>query len=132
MKILSHHRLAILLFNLLVLGISGCSSNSDARIVEDARRFSAVTRTDPAFRPQVGDTISWFGEVIVQDNNSAIKATEGQRELIHDIIEREMIRKLYRFTDDEAEADYVIAAAVLLDNSERSREITELVQINPG
>ena len=112
--------------------LTGCVSNSADRIMNDARRYSAVTRIDPSFRPEVGARLVWFSDLIVQDEDAAIPATPEQVSVIQSTIESRLIGKNYRFTEDTEQADYMIAAALLMDGSEQSQQITELVQIFPG
>ncbi len=111
---------------------AGCVANSADSLMADARRFSAVTRVDPNFRPDAGANLIWFSDLIVQDENSAVKATADQIALITQTIESQFIRKRYQFTNDIEQADYMVAAAVIMDDSPESQQITELVQIFPG
>jgi hypothetical protein len=122
----------VTLLIMVTLLATGCVDNSDAQLMSDARRFTVVTRIDPSFRPEIGDSLIWLSDLIVQDANSEVKATDAQAVFVKETIESLLLRKRYRLTEDEAQADYMVAAAVLMDNSSESQEITELVQIYPG
>jgi len=117
----------------LIIGLSLVSTAcTSGNIMDDARRFSAVTRTDPSFRPEVGDNLVWFSDLIVQDENADIQATPAQVALIQATIESQLIQKKYRFTENVDQAQYMVAAAIVMDDSDQSQEINDLVQIFPG
>ncbi len=115
----------------LALALTGCAGNSAGRIMDDARRYTAITRTEPGFRPSAGAKLVWFSDIIVQDENASVRATPEQIALIQQTIESQLIRKNYLFTDDIDSADYMVAAALIGDDSTQSRQITELVQLFP-
>jgi hypothetical protein len=116
----------------VMLLTTACVADSGAQLMNDARRFTVVSRIDPGFRPETGASIAWVVDFIVQDENSEVKATDAQAVFIKDTIDSLLQRKQYRLIEDAAEADYMVAAAVLLDNSSESQQITDLVQIYPG
>ncbi|NKB34887.1 MAG: hypothetical protein GKR91_17465 [Pseudomonadales bacterium] len=100
--------------------------------MSDARRFSAVTRIDPNFNPERGSQLVWFSDLIVQDSSAGLQATAQQVSVIQGTIESQLMRKYYRFTENRDDADYMVAAALVMDDSVQSQEITDLVQIFPG
>ena len=122
--------LAVIIGQCLLL--TGCVTDTEDRIMDDARRFSAVTLNDPSFRPAAGDKLVWYSDLIVQDENAAIRATSEQISLVQSTMESQLIGKNYQFTDEPSEADYMIAAALVMDESTQSQQINDLVQIFPG
>lgn len=133
MKIsISNHGYTAGLFSAFIMLLSACAGNSEEAIMDDARRFSAVTRIDPSFRPEIGASLMWYSDIIIEDEGSIIRATSEQVLFIENTIESQLLRKLYQFTDDSAQADYMIAAAVLLNEGTQSQQITNLIQIYPG
>ena len=81
---------------------------------------------------EYGNSLVWFSDLIVQNENAATRATPEQAALIQETIESQLIRKDYQFTDDVDQADYMVAAALVMDGSPQSQQITELVQIFPS
>ena len=121
-------------FVLLALAvlIAGCAGAREQRIMDDARRFSAVTRVDPSFRPAPDARLVWYSDIIVQDQGAAVPATSSQVEVIRQAIESTLVDKGYQLTDTTSDADYMVAAALVMDESTESQQINELVRIYPG
>ena len=125
---LSHLCLILLLGSLL----TACANDSKSRIIDDARRFSVITRTDPVFEPKTGEKVAWYYDLMVEDSASQVKLSGDQAALIKNLIEDGMRRKGYQIVEATEQAQYILAAAVLLDNTAQSNRVLELIQLYPG
>ncbi|MEQ9566473.1 MAG: hypothetical protein RLN85_11800 [Pseudomonadales bacterium] len=100
-------------------------------MISDAHRFTTVSRVAPEFRPAANQHLIWYGDLIVEDQQSSTKLTAENRHFIRQILEQRLRMRNYRFTQDPENADYVVGAALLLDNSPESRKIENFLQLHP-
>jgi hypothetical protein len=123
-----------IIFTIAMLGILGGCSNSQQpsdTVVNAAHRFTAVSRVSPEFQPQAQQSLIWRGDLIVEDQQSTSKITDENRQFIKQVIERQLRLRNYRFTQDPETADYVLGAALLLDNSPESKNIENFLRLHP-
>jgi len=122
---------AISTLTLLAL-LAGCSSPPQTgQVHNDAHRFTAVSRKAPEFKPRAQQRLIWYGDLIVEDQQSSTKITAENRQFIKQTLEQQLRLHNYRFTQDPETADYVVGAALLLDNSPESRNIENFLQLHP-
>lgn len=120
------------LFLLISSLLTACITDSKNRFVDDARRFTAITQTNPEFEPKAGEEIAWYYDLMVEDSESQIKLRGDQAVLIKSIIEDGMRSKGYQIVEATEQAKYILVAAVLLDNTAQSKRVMELIQLYPG
>ena len=123
-----------IIFTIAMLGILGGCSNSQQpsdTVVNAAHRFTAVSHVSPEFKPQAQQSLIWRGDLIVEDQQSTSKITDENRQFIKQVIERQLRLRNYRFTQDPEAADYVLGAALLLDNSPESKNIENFLRLHP-
>ena len=116
---------------LVLLGSCSNSQQPSDRVINAAQRFTAVSRVAPEFQPQAQQSLIWYGDLIVEDQQSTTKITTENRQFIKQVIERQLQLRNYRFTQDPETADYVLGAALLLDNSPESNNIERFLQLHP-
>ena len=116
----------------LLVFLAGCSSQPQPeQVINDAHRFTTVSRVAPEFRPTMHQRLIWYGDLIVEDQQSGTKITTENRQFITQILEQQLRLRNYRFTQDPENADYVVGAALLLDDSPESRNIENFLQLHP-
>lgn len=93
--------------------------------------FSAVTAND-RFKPKANDTFVWYHEPLLTDQNQTVESPTATKRFIEKHIEAEVRLKKYDMTDSLADADYMIGAAIILDDSEISQQISNFVKVFPG
>lgn len=99
---------------------------------DNLNAYSAVVTADESFSPKANDTFVWYDEVILADENHTVKSPKATKRFVETLIEDEVRLKQYQFTDKASKADYMIGAAVILDNSEMSQQISNFVEIFPS
>jgi hypothetical protein len=93
--------------------------------------FSAVTAND-RFKPKANDTFVWYHEPLLSDQNQTVASPKATKRFIEKQIEAELLLKKYEMTDSMMDADYMIGAAIILDDSEMSQQISNFVKVFPG
>lgn len=112
--------------------LPGCNSQPQPeQVISDAHRFTTVSRVAPEFRPTAHQRLVWYGDLIVEDQQSSTKISAENRQFITQILEQQLRMRNYRFTQDPENADYVVGAALLLDDSPESRNIENFLQLHP-
>lgn len=115
-----------------VFTLAGCQSPPPPEeVMSDAHRFTAVSRVAPDFRPVSQQRLIWYGDLIVEDQQSTTKITAENRQFIKQTLENQLRLRNYRFTQNPEEADYVVGAALLLDNSPESQTIENFLRLHP-
>jgi len=111
----------------------GCSNTQQPSntVINAAQRFTTISRVASEFQPQAQQSLVWYGDLIVEDQQSTSKITPENRQFIKQVIERQLRLRNYRFTQDPETADYVLGAALLLDNSPESKNIENFLQLHP-
>lgn len=133
LKVIPDKNVCISVFLLALLPlVSSCAGNREARTMEAARRISVVTRTAPEFRPAPDASLVWYSDIIVQDQGAAVRVTPEQLAVIKQTIDSRLTGKGYRFSSSPDEADFMLAAALVMDQSAESQNINQLVELYPG
>ena len=94
--------------------------------------YSAVVTADESFKPKANDKFVWYDELLLTDEDHTIKAPAAAKRFIENQIEAEIRLKKYNITEQVTDADYMIGAAVILDNSEMSQQVSKFVKVFPG
>lgn len=94
--------------------------------------YSAVVTADESFKPKANDTFVWYKELFLADENATVQSPTASKRFIEDQIEKEISLKNYTVTEDVAQADYMVGAAVILDNSDVSQNISNFVEVFPS
>ncbi|AFU99407.1 DUF4136 domain-containing protein [Simiduia agarivorans] len=125
-----------LLAGLATLLLSACASQQapqpDAQAKEkaDLAAFSVVSVTDPEFKPNRGDTISWTADVVFVGEEETAEDSQGV-ELIQADIEKNLTRKGYTLGHG-VDVDYRIIAVVQVGDEKLSEEMRELFRLYPS
>ena len=104
-------------------------TDSSTRVAGD---FAALSTVDPRFKPRVGATVAWYSDIIVSDELSDIKVSDEASGRLKQLLQQKISARGYQFVNDQAVADYIVGAAVVLDESEASKNIKALVGVDPG
>lgn len=98
---------------------------------ENPNAYSAVSTADESFAPKANDKFVWYNEVLIKDNNADLQEVEAAKKFIENTVEEEVRLKNYIITEDVDAADYMVGAAVILDNSKESQQISKFVKVFP-
>ena len=113
--------------------LNGCSAGSEKQIKSKyADKYSAVATQEPSFKPLSGQVFSWQRDVIVANEGSGIEITQDLLSYISTTIEQQLVAKNYKIQRPSERTDYYIVAAVILDDSSKSKQITGFTEIHPG
>lgn len=119
----------------LVISVSALLSVACSQVQTTERdhpnAYSAVATTDESFSPKANDKFVWYNEVLINHENTEIDHIEGTKRFIEATIEDEVKLKNYTITQDDSIADYMIGAAVILDDSKESQQISNFVKVFP-
>ncbi len=94
--------------------------------------YSAVVTADESFKPKANDTFVWYDELFLADEDSTVQSPSASKRFIENQIEKEISLKNYNITEDVSQADYMVGAAVILDNSDMSQQISNFVKVFPS
>lgn len=99
---------------------------------DNLNTYSAIVTADESFHPKANDTFVWYDELVLTDENDTVQSRKATKRFVEKTIEDEVRLKQYKFTDKASQADYMIGAAVILDDSEMSQKISNFVEIFPS
>ncbi|MBL4798348.1 MAG: DUF4136 domain-containing protein [Oleispira sp.] len=99
---------------------------------DNLNTYSAIVTADESFHPKANDTFVWYDELVLADENDTVQSPKKTKRFVEKLIEDEVRLKHYQFTDKASQANYMIGAAVILDNSEMSQKISNFVEIFPS
>ena len=99
---------------------------------DNLNTYSAIVTADESFHPKANDTFVWYDELVLADENETVQSPKETKRFVEKLIEDEVRLKHYQFTDKASQANYMIGAAVILDNSEMSQKISNFVEIFPS
>jgi len=99
-----------------------CLVSCASSISKDAGRFSAVSLSNPSFKPRAGEQFAWYTDVFVNSAKSRITDSEQSKKLIADLVSKSITGAGYKVTQNILEADYLVSAMVVLgdDNNEHA------------
>jgi len=113
--------------SLLTLG--ACMSKQEAHL-RDARQFSEISVLKSEFQPRPGDTFAWYAPLIL--SSAAIEPTPELRQMLMQLVEEELRKKGYQVLADQAEADYIIGAAIVDPEDEASETLRNFFRLFPS
>lgn len=117
----------------LAMMTTACTQMETKPAATDNRNaYSAVVTADESFSPKANDAFVWYDELLLTDEEHTVKSPAAAKRFIGNQIETEIRLKKYNITNKVAEADYMIGAAVILDNSEMSQQVSNFVEVFPG
>ncbi|WP_185236521.1 hypothetical protein [Teredinibacter franksiae] len=129
---LSFKALAIFLLAVLFTACTSPNPSSEEDDIRAKQAYSAAATKSPTFSPLVGDTFSWYENGIIwsvpegePDANMLISHMMGQ---VKELLEK----RGYRFTTDASNATYVLGLAVLDNQVESSKRVSQFFQVAPG
>lgn len=99
---------------------------------DNINTYSAVVTADESFKPKANDAFVWYNELFLADENATVQSPNASKRFIENQIEAEIGSKNYTITEDVAQADYMVGAAVILDNSDVSQQISNFVEVFPS
>ena len=99
---------------------------------DNLNTYSAIVTADESFHPKANETFVWYDELVLADENDTVQSPQKTKRFVETLIEDEVRLKHYQFTDKASQANYMIGAAVILDNSEMSQKISNFVEIFPS
>ena len=99
---------------------------------DNLNTYSAIVTADESFHPKANDVFVWYDEIVLADENDTVQSPTETKRFVEKLIEDEVRLKHYQFTDKASQANYMIGAAVILDNSEMSQKISNFVEIFPS
>lgn len=107
-----------------------CAVPTKSRVDADAKAYSAVTTTNPDFKPAIGDTVAWYGPPIWADPN--LRAPNQILSVqIQDAVSQQLLNRGFKIVDNVAMAKYVIGLGVITKGGERSDELTSFFMVFP-
>jgi len=116
---------------LLCLTLVGCSSQQKADdVMHDASEFSAVSVTDPSFKPQPGQSFAWLGPIIWASD--AMPRDPKMVAQMTNLINQELMRRGYKVIEDQQNADYILGAAIADGESAQSEQVKSFFNLFPA
>lgn len=97
----------------------------------DLSAFSVIAVTDPLFKPERGQTISWVSDVIFAGNNDETPEEEATMALIKANVESGLVGKGYQISNG-VDVDYRVLALVQVGEEELAQEMRELFRLYPS
>lgn len=117
----------------LAMITSACTQVETKPVATDNRNaYSAVVTADESFSPKANDTFIWHNKPLLTDEDHLVSSPATAKQFVSNQIDAEIRLKKYMITDNMAEADYMIGAAVILDNSKMSQKVSNFVEVFPG
>jgi exopolysaccharide biosynthesis protein len=117
----------------LALMTTACTQiETKPAVTDNLNAYSAVVTADEDFKPKANDKFVWYNELLLADQDHTVKSPAATKRFIENQIEAAVRSKKYNITEQVADADYMIGAAVILDNSEMSQQVSNFVQVFPG
>jgi len=95
-----------------IFGLGSCASNFN----QDGGKFSAVSVTDPSFKPKQGEKFTWYMDVYVDDARSMIKVDKQAKREIMNLVSKSITDTGYQVIPNILGADYLVSAMVILGN----------------
>jgi len=119
-------------FAVLLLGTTliSCSNINTELINREARKISAVSTVSPDFQPIKGQTVAWHSELVIAGKILDEKSDLQFKELITTSVTNAIAEKGYSIVSGKGNADYLIAAAIFMDDVDIS-EISSVIMY-PG
>ncbi|WP_096086126.1 hypothetical protein [Agaribacterium haliotis] len=117
----------------LSLVVAACSQSAESvdSAPPHAADYSAVSTSNPDFKPAAGTKVAWFKDIIVADELSDVKVKPEQAKWAQQRLSEEVKKRGYTIVADKDDADYFIAAAIILDNSHEADRLQELTHMFP-
>lgn len=119
---------------LSALLLSACASQKEAPVnaseKADLASFSVVSVTEPSFKPERNERISWVSDVVFVGEDDA---SQNQKaiELIRQDIEQDLVEKGYALAEG-VDVDYRILAVVQVGDEALSEDMRELFRLYPS
>ena len=101
-------------------------------VTDNLNAYSAIVTADEDFNPKVNDKFVWYDELLLTDQDKTVEHPAAAKRFIEHQIEEQIQLKQYNMTETIADADYMIGAAVILDDSEMSHKVSNFVKVFPG
>jgi len=102
----------LLVVMVTIFGLGSCASNFN----QDGGKFSAVSVTDPSFKPKQGEKFTWYMDVYVDDARSMIKVDKQAKREIMNLVSKSITDTGYQVIPNILGADYLVSAMVILGN----------------
>ncbi|MFT5451917.1 MAG: hypothetical protein ACI9N9_001403 [Enterobacterales bacterium] len=99
---------------------------------DNLNAYSAVVTADEYFKPKANDKFVWYNEPLLTDEDHTVKSPAATKRFVENQIEAQIRLKKYNITEQASDADYMIGAAIILDNSEMSQQVSNFVKVFPG
>lgn len=116
-----------------VFFLSACATNTNKPLKKSyANNFSAVASKKNKFKPLANQAFSWRREIILLNEDSTVNVTPDSIAFIRSSIEQQLSLKNYKVQSASTKTDYYIAAAIILDDSNVSKKITDFAKLYPG
>ena len=113
--------------------LTSCVTVYEQEPTQKKETYSAVISHADAFTPQKGQSFSWFtNHVVTSDSDAEVKVPEHIKQLITETIEAQLVAEGYRVATSTEAADFLIGAAVLLNNDTQSEEMQNFIQVFPA
>ncbi|WP_370980039.1 hypothetical protein [Agaribacterium sp. ZY112] len=118
-----------------VWALSACTQPEEKAPVQTTpaykNEYSAVSTVSPDFAPKPGAKVAWYRDVIIADELSPVKVKPDTTLWIHSELNKQLTDHGYTLVNNHDDADYLVAAAIILDNSHKADRIQHLAQIFP-
>ena len=119
-----------------ILLFAGCASEPEKKQASskekvDLAAFSVVAVTDPTFKPERGESISWVSDVIFAGSNDETPQDEAAIALIQMDIEQSLQAKGYTLGHGVS-VDYRVLALVQVGTEELAKDMRELFRLYPS
>jgi len=98
--------------------------------MQDAHQYSVMSVTVPEFKPRHGEKIAWLSPLIWASDAVEKDPVAGAKVL--QLISGELTRRGYQMVSEHHQADYIIGAAIVDGDSERSEELRNFFQLFPS
>ncbi|BFM10019.1 hypothetical protein R50072_01720 [Simiduia litorea] len=119
-----------------ILLLAGCATEPEKKQASskekvDLAAFSVVAVTDPTFKPERGESISWVSDVIFAGSNDETPQDEAAIALIQADIEKSLTTKGYTLGHGVS-VDYRVLALVQVGTEELAKDMRELFRLYPS
>lgn len=127
-------RLLAMLVATVGASLAACNGTGDANPAtagtNPLSRSSVIASASPEFARPTGPMLHWFSDLIWSGPETATSADSA--EVLLAALEAELARKGYRFTTEEADADYVVLAVAVIGDIAAHPDVEQLFRLYPS
>lgn len=125
--------LALVISALTITLLTSCVTVYEPLPLTSERSYSAITSHSDVFKPRAGQSFAWFTDRVLSSGGEAEAAIPIHvRELIAESLEAGLIAKGFRVADNASEADFMIGAGILVNDSDHDKTMLKFMEVFPA